>query len=848
MRYRLIALAFAGLHVLLPAQQQTQAVSSLTGLPLLVRTDENLKLHAQEFPAWMQNTYLKNKDLVVTPIAAERDQFGMLHTKYREYYKGNPIEGSMVITHEASGLIQSFNGDWFRDIKPLNQVSLSGDQALQKALQKVNARTYMWENKAAEQRMQQLLNDPAFTYKPLPQLVLWPVIDKAKKHVTFQYAYKMNVYASAPLYRANVFVDAETGAILHEQKLICTTDVPATANTKYSGTQNIVTDNFTAGTYRLREAGRGNGIITYNLNNASNQTNPVDFTNNTTSWASTGIDQCATDAHWGAEKTYDYYSQTYGRNSIDGNGLALISYVHYDNNFVNAFWDGNSMTYGDGDMSMGYNIFTALDVCGHEITHGLVQYTAQLSGGEADALNEGFADIFGTTIEAFARPSNHDWIMGKDVTVSGAGFRDMSNPAAMQQPDTYMGANWDPSGEPHNNNGPCIYWYYLLCNGGSGVNDNSQSYNVTSVSMLKASAIAYRALSVYMTPLTDYNNVRQYTIQAAKDLYGPCSTEMIQTTNAWYAVGVGPAYINGVIAPGFSAATPTLCTAPATVTFNNTTNSGATYTWYFGDGSTSTAYNPVHTYTANGNYTVKLVVNGCTMGTKDSLTQINYVSINPSNPCIYNMPPTSQSPVTYSACAGTLYDDGGPTMNYSGNSNSQVTIASPPGTQLALTFTSFAMENNFDYLYLYDGVGTGGTLLGSYTGALLPNNGLPISAASGTVTVVQLSDVFLEDTGFEIHWSCSAPQGISENTYSSSGVTLFPNPAGSSLTIELSDASKPNTQARYELVDALGKIVLSGSCAQGFNKIDLSGLHAGIYSCRIVHSSSESVVKRFVKE
>jgi bacillolysin len=98
--------------------------------------------------------------------------------------------------------------------------------------------------------------------------------------------------------------------------------------------------------------------------------------------------------------------------------------MHYSNNYVNAFWDGTRMTYGDGQVSQGFLIMTALDVCGHEISHGLTSFTSQLGGSgtsEADALNEGNSDIFGTTIEVFARPNQHDWIMGADITCNSSG-------------------------------------------------------------------------------------------------------------------------------------------------------------------------------------------------------------------------------------------------------------------------------------------------------------------------------------------------------------------------------------------------------------------------------------------
>jgi len=309
-----------------------------------------------------------------------------------------------------------------------------------------------------------------------------------------------------------------------------------------------------------------------------------------------------------------------------------LSFVHYDVNVSNAFWDGIRMTYGDGDSGNGFTEMTGLDICGHEITHGLVGYTAGLSGGgygEPDAINEAWADIMGTNIERFARPTQWDWIVGADVTVGGIGLRTMSDPnsSTTPQPDTYLGQYWStglPS--PHINDGPAIYWYYLLCQGGTGTNDQANNYIVNGITLTKAQLIAYRALTVYATPSTNYSNMRLCTVQAANDLFGVCSPEAIETTNAWYAVGVGGLF-SPTVASTFTANITSICSVPYTVYFNNTSTNAANAAWNFGDGNTSTLINPSHTYTSAGTYTVQLTVSGA-CGT-DSNIKISYITINP---------------------------------------------------------------------------------------------------------------------------------------------------------------------------------------------------------------------------
>jgi Zn-dependent metalloprotease len=236
------------------------------------------------------------------------------------------------------------------------------------------------------------------------------------------------------------------------------------------------------------------------------------------------------------------------------------------------------MTYGDGNGGT-MRIFTALDVCGHEITHGVTENSAGLNYSyESGALNESFSDIFGTSIENFARPSNWNWKIGEDITSSGYGLRSMSNPNNYGNPDTYMGQYWSTgasdNGGVHTNSSVGNFWYYLLVNGGSGTNDISNTYSVQGLGFTVASKIAYRALTVYFTPYTDYAAARAGCVQAAKDLYGDCSNEMVQTMNAWHAVGVGQKMSATSVLPNFTAKGLNFCSVPATVTFSNTTPYG----------------------------------------------------------------------------------------------------------------------------------------------------------------------------------------------------------------------------------------------------------------------------------
>ncbi|MGC4038746.1 MAG: M4 family metallopeptidase [Chitinophagaceae bacterium] len=476
-------------------------------------------------------------------IGDEKDASGGEHVRYQQMINGVPVEHAIYITHSVGGRVFAQNGKWIKDIPTsIPAASLTEASALTFALGFVNARVYKWQEAGEETFIKREQNNPNASFYPKGQLVLYSGEDDVIPSA-LRPAYKFDIYASEPLSRQIIFVDAVNGDILGKRELLHTTNASGTAVTAYSGTQAITAD-YTGSTYRLQETGRGNGIQTFNLQKKTNYSTAIDFTDADNNWNNVNAnkDQYATDAHWGAEKTYDFYWTKFQRNSIDGAGFAIKSYVHYSTNYFNAFWDGTRMTYGDGSSTDNNLPLTALDVCGHEISHGLTSFTSNLTySNESGAMNEGFSDIMGTAIEFYARPANADWLIGADFYT----IRSMSNPNAYAQPDTYKGTFWATGtadyGGVHTNSGVLNFWFYLLAQGGSGVNDNAYSYSVSGIGVDKAAAIAYRTNTKYLVSTSQYIDARTYSIQAATDLYGANSNEVTQTTNAWNAVGVGTA-------------------------------------------------------------------------------------------------------------------------------------------------------------------------------------------------------------------------------------------------------------------------------------------------------------------
>lgn len=727
--------------------------------PSYIRFFTGQEIDQDDSFAWMKKNFRLAEGMSFRLISTENDQLGHQHFRYQQTYNGKDVEHAIWIIHIHQGKVYSMNGLIYPTLSVNQQASLSENIAMQHAVDFVGANVYKWELAEEEAHVKREQNDPNATYYPHGELVY---VSKEFSFAPSSYrlAYKFNIYAHEPVSRAWIYVDAQTGEVLAENEVFHHVDAVGTAQTAYSGTQTITADDM-GGQFRLRETSRGNGVNTYNMQTGTVYGNAVDFLDDDNNWANANasLDEYATDAHWGAEMTYDYFWYQHGRNSIDGNGFALNSYVHYDVNYANAFWDGQRMTYGDGNGT--WNPLTAIDIAGHEVTHGLTTFTANLVySAESGALNESFSDIFGVSIENYALPSNWDWLMGEDI---GSALRSMSNPNAYGDPDTYFGTNWasltgPDNGGVHTNSGVQNFWYYLLVTGGTGTNDNGDNYTVNGIGWAEASQIAFRNLTVYLGPSSDFAEARFYGIQSAVDLFGGCTPQVEACTNAWYAVGVGPEYVAAVIAdmdPGVSSS----CQAPFTVDFSNISINGTSFEWDFGDGNTSTALNPTHTYNAYGSYTVTLIADGGLCGI-DTTVWVDIIDVDTANPCIVTMPTNGTAP-TQQACSGLLHDSGGPSGNYGADEDAIITISPIGAATVDLIFNSFDIEAgqsgscNYDYLEIYDGPNTSSPLIDTYC-----NNNVPpgtVSSSGSSITIVFHSDPGVEEAGYEIQWNCVLP-------------------------------------------------------------------------------------------
>jgi bacillolysin len=778
-------------------------------LPDFIQFNPGNEIRPEQFSTWAGTALNLPISSTLQSYNVETDQ-GYTHTRYKQYVNGIPVEGTMVITHAVNGKIELVNGDYFINFQTSyskSAVRVDEATALKIALNKMNAKSYMWDNKAYESSVAEAFENPNFTFYPKGELV---IVHKENSDYTAEnmvLAYKFDIYAEFPMSRKFMYVDAKTGAVVaSEEQIHSFADETGSANTLYSGSRTISSSK-TGSNYTLNETGRGKGIQTRKYMSTSQQT-LADVTSATSTWNITGLDQYALDAHWGAENAYDYYKNVHGRNSLDNAGIKLVSYIH-NTEPMNAFWNGTTMLYGDGNGN-DVHPFAAIDVCGHELTHGVVTHSANFGyTGEPGALNEGFADIFGTCIKNYAKPGPSIlWVMGTDFTTNLSWQRSLSDPKSHSNPDTYKGTNWDANGEVHRNDGPIGHWFYILSVGKKGTNDIGSVYDVSGIGMDKAAKIAYLGLTSYMSSGTTYATAREACIKAATQLYGACSAELHATTDAFYAIGVGAKDASSFPSSSFTANKTSACTLPVSIQFTNSSTNATTYTWDFGDGTTSTDKDPLHSYTKAGTFTVKLTSGGGSCaGATDDEVKTSYIVIN-GDPIAKDTFRCGTGPIDLTAVGtGTLNWSETPggavigtghkftvpnltaTKTYYVSSTSGTAGATGGPSDPATVGTNAIFNNSTDRYLIFD-VLANSTLktvdvkadsagirkieLRTSTGTVITSKDVNVAAGTSTIT---LDFPLTTGTGYQL-----AVNGTS-NLYRNSAGAVFPYTIGSSVKI-----------------------------------------------------------------
>ncbi|GAB2966952.1 hypothetical protein GCM10027048_41980 [Hymenobacter coalescens] len=474
--------------------------------------------------------------------AVSRDPLGQTHVRLTQQWRGLPVYGAEVVVHlDGSGQPKLFSGRHFRTPTGLTDTApaLAGPAAAAQAEAALRRHTAVVALSADVQRLLEYTAPETELVVYHPEAYAAPVL---AWHV---------ITRPTVLQRWETLVDARTGTVLRQFESSCSANGPAQAvGTDLNGvtrTLNLYEWNsrmyFIDGAQPMFNLGRSTmpddpvgALLTLDANN-TRQTGPTISHVNT---GGSGPNRSAVSAHFNAAVAYNYYRTTFNRNSLDGAGGTMISIVRLADSdgtgLDNAFWNGRFIVYGEG--STGFTpLAGGLDVAGHEMTHGVVEKSANLVyQGQSGALNESMADVFGAMMD------RADWLIGEDV-VRTAAFPSGAL-RSLQDPHNGGSSLADRGFQPRHMN---ELYTGSQDNGGVHVNSGIPNWafykTATAIGREHAEQIWYRALTTYLTRSSQFLDLRLAAIQAATDLYGGSSADVTAVRNAFDAVGIlgGPA-------------------------------------------------------------------------------------------------------------------------------------------------------------------------------------------------------------------------------------------------------------------------------------------------------------------
>ncbi len=461
----------------------------------------------------------------------EADEDAVSHVRVQEHFRGVPVfQGEAIVHVRPDGVVASVTDALVKDIRESldTRATLGRDEAIAKAVQ-----TYACEA---------CLTSP-------PEAELMVLRHEGRDHLAYRVQLRREDGTDAtamPVY----FIDAHDGAVVWSYDNL----QAGTGRSLYSGTVPVNTFLY-AGSYYLEDHVRG--VSTVDMRTTTDW--QYLFTDANDVW-DTSSQAAGVDAQWGAAQVYDYYLAVHGRRGLDGNGgptayrsvdgntWTMLSRVHYGRRYNGAFWNGQTVTCGDGD-GRARSAAVGLDTLGHEMTHGLTERTAGLTySGESGALNESWSDVFAALIERRVRGETAGtWTYGEDSytpRVAGDALRYMATPhsAANQgftlddDPDHYSEryTGTADNGGLHFNSGIANKACHLGAMGGT----HHGGVSMTGIGPDAAGRIWYLALTGYMTSGTSFAGARVATLAAAAALYGEGSTERNAVASAWTLCGV----------------------------------------------------------------------------------------------------------------------------------------------------------------------------------------------------------------------------------------------------------------------------------------------------------------------
>ncbi|MEW6736372.1 MAG: M4 family metallopeptidase [Acidobacteriota bacterium] len=492
-------------------------------------------------------------------MSVEIDELGMAHTRVQQSFNGVPVFGGEAIVHlNSDASVFAFTDSFVKDVQIDTQPKITQDEAIKLAITEFGC-----------------VNEKCLSSVPQASLVILPyqrhnylAYRVLLERVRLEKSNDSGLPPSVQIY----FIDAYTGKTVWNYENLQTQAMIGSGNSLYSGPSSVSLNTWKSGIQYYLEDHTSRKVATFNA--YPTVTYLID---NNNTWGETtdplGV-RPGIDAHFAGMKTIDYYSQVHARNGIDGTGGPLNNnytsidgvthfiplFVHYSPNgntsFQNAVWStalgNNYAAFGDGDGCCGSTQWVSLDIVGHELTHGVIQFTANLIyANESGALNESFADIFGNMIERRTKGETaNTWKVFEDgysPFVSGDALRYMDNPhlanstnlTADDDPDhiseIYQGSQ--DNGGIHVNSGVSNNVFYHLAKGGSN-HIGGAMIPSTGIGADATEKIFYKALKSYMTSNTTFCGARQATINAVKAVYPGDTTKLNAVKRAWEISGL----------------------------------------------------------------------------------------------------------------------------------------------------------------------------------------------------------------------------------------------------------------------------------------------------------------------
>ncbi|MCR3761888.1 M4 family metallopeptidase [Clostridium felsineum] len=482
---------------------------------------QKLQINEQSILAYLEQN--KGSFLNVTGannfkiLSIDKDELGLTKVKVAQTIDGTEIRGSQIILHlDKDGVVKNIIGAVNKDYKKTFSATKSSEISAQKAIS---------------------IAKKQFNYTVLVET------PEAKKQVIVKNnvpttVYSVNIHYNNPdIANWEVLIDATSGKVVKTLDKIRYDGASTGTGTAVDGSTKPLNLLLSRGTYELIDTTKPmtGQIKTYTANNR--EVEPGSLVTNKTNKFTTETAKPEVSAHYYAGVVYDFYKNILNRNSIDNKGMSIISTTHYDKGYDNAFWDGSQMVYGDGDGTEFTYFSGDLDVIGHELTHGVTQYTANLDyQDQSGALNESISDTFGVLISTYDKYNVKgggtwkfnagDWVVGQGLYLNNTtnkALRSLADPTLYDQPanmNDYVNT-YDDNGGVHTNSGIPNKAAYLVAKS-LGNNETAHIY--------------YRALTNYLTNDSDFSGARNALESAASDLYGSSAASAVDS--AFDTVGV----------------------------------------------------------------------------------------------------------------------------------------------------------------------------------------------------------------------------------------------------------------------------------------------------------------------